>query len=187
MKKLIEKFLAQELSTEEANDFLQHIESDNLAEKAYIIAMLKEAFTKNDDNKFRRILEEVEFESQFRENCEVTRLQKYFDPVEVYESQLKEILPSSIKVLSPQNNVNCNQTLFFELKKALDTPLLLIIEDNHCRKWLYTEIPPHLVLFEVNLTQSKYFHPGRFYWKLMTQTRQLLAMGVFFIGKGLML
>lgn len=188
MKHLIEKFFAKQLTPKEAAILLEMLQNDTIAEELYTTAMIKEIFAKNEENTFRGILKEIEYEEKHRLDFSNEEIDSFFAPIEEYEDNLEGISrASTIHLLQPQNHINCTDSLLFELKKPFPNSIVLLIENNDFDELYQTEIPPNLSIFEINLSSSNGFKPGRFYWKIISTQQQLMAMGVFFIGKGLML
>ena len=188
LNELLEKLITHQLTDTERNSLLKNLQNEDLAEQAYILFTLKESLAKNDDNAFRKILREVEYEEQHRSTTSITDLQPHFSPVEEYESNLEGITRGvEVSVIAPKPYVNCIDSLQFELEFSQPHALLLLIENNDYDELTRAEVPARMSIFEISLSDPEKFHPGRYYWKLIDFQQQLVAMGVFFIGKGLMI
>ena len=188
MKDLIFKFLNRRLSSKEKKRFDLMLSSDaEWAEDVYSQLLLKEALSENEDNDFRRILSEVAYEYQYKEVYDKNFLQTAFAPIKEYEENLKGVTRAGeVQVFKPKFQENCTDRLHFQLEKEIPLPLLLIIENNDYDELFRKEIPARSIAFDINLPLQKGFTPGRYYWKLASKRHQIFVMGVFFIGKGLM-
>ena len=186
MNELIEKFFVQQLTPQEAITLLKMLQKEDISEELYLTAMIRDAFSSNSDNEFRGILKEIEYEEQNRHSLTQEQLQNCFTPINEYENNLEGTTRGSqLQIIAPKNNINCIDSLYFEWNSAHSYPLMLVIENNDYDELLRLEVPARINVFEVSLSNSNKFSPGRFYWKLTAKQQELLAMGVFFIGKGL--
>ncbi len=183
MKKRLEKFLSQYDSVSNEETFAEWIEKENIIEKLYLTAMLEELYADTDDNKFVNLLKEIELEVVYQPEYSSTS----FTPNEDYELQLHQYQMSvnSFVIIQPQNYINCTDYLHFKLAKSILHPIRVTIENNQQEQLLQLNFPPNLALFDIKLSNIPQLIPARYYWKIMTYSHQLLAMGVFFVGKGL--
>lgn len=183
MKKRLEKFLSQYDSVSNEETFAEWIEKENIIEKLYLTTMLKEVYADTDDNQFIHLLKEIELEVLHQPEYTI----KSFAPNEDYELQLHhcQMDLNSLAVIQPKNHINCTDYLNFRLAKSILHPIRVSIENNQKEQLLQLTLPPNLALFDIKLSNIPQLIPARYYWKIMTFSHQLLAMGVFFIGKGL--
>lgn len=187
MKNFMDKFLSGQLSAEEIEQFNELLQNEEWVENTYSQLLIKEALTNNKDNDFRNLLDEITFEYKHKRASSQDDFEEAFEALQDYEENLEGITRASeIKVLKPKPKGNYIHHLPFELEKAIPKALVLIIENNDYDELLKQEIPALSIAFDIDLPPEKGFKPGRYYWKLTSKRHQVSAMGVFFIGKGLM-
>lgn len=186
MKKMIDKFLAQQLSIEEIEQFNELLQNQEWVEDTYSLLLLKESLLDTKDNDFRKLMDEITFEYEHKDKFSEDFIKETFASIPDYEENLEGITRTSeIKVIKPILEGNYIRHLPFRLEKATPKPLLLIIENNDYDELIRQEVPPSSIAFDIDLAPQKGFKPGRYYWKLASKRHQVSAMGVFFIGKGL--
>ncbi len=186
MKELMDKFLNGQLNVDEIEQFDQLLRNEEWVGNAYSLLLIKEALSNSKDNDFRHLMDEITFEYKHKEETSKEILEEAFAAIQDYEENLEGITRASeMKILKPLPEGNYIYHLPFELEKANLKPLLLIIENNDYDELLRQEIPALSIAFDIDLPPEKGFKPGRYYWKLSSKRHQLSAMGVFFIGKGL--
>ena len=86
MNDLINKFLTNQLTAKEAATLLELPQDTTISEEFHTTAMIRDIFTKSEENTFRDILTEIEFEEKNRPHFSKEVLQSYFVPIEEYEN-----------------------------------------------------------------------------------------------------
>ncbi len=188
MNDLIEKYLNQQLTTKERQEFTLLLNDQDSVEDIYKELLIKKAFTEDKDNTFRQLMEEITYEYKIEKQFSKDALVENFAPLEDYELNLEGITRASeFQVFQPIFEGNYTHCLPFRLERGIFSPFLLIVENNDYDELICQEIPPYSIAFDIDLPPEKGFQPGRYYWKLTTKRHQVSAMGVFFIGKDLLL
>jgi hypothetical protein len=90
-------------------------------------------------------------------------------------------------VVLPENGLNCDDVLFFDLDEPIASPLQCVIYDNQHKGVVEQQIAANEVSFEITFSLP----PGRYYWELNPTdrpTRQQLgrAVGMFLVNEDLM-
>ncbi|MFK7904891.1 MAG: hypothetical protein AB8B69_07195 [Chitinophagales bacterium] len=187
MNEFSDKFLNDELNDADRKKLDSLFENTEFMETTYLNLLLKKSFEEEDNLQFLRTLKEVEQIHYYEQTYSLEELLAFFAPVQEYEENLLTISRASdVEVLHPKNYINCTDNLQFEWKSPNEVSLLLIVENNEYDVLIRKEIPSQTLSFGLQLSFQKGFKPGRYYWKLASKRHQVSAMGVFFIGKGLM-
>ncbi|MEZ4887998.1 MAG: hypothetical protein R3E32_24935 [Chitinophagales bacterium] len=110
-----------------------------------------------------------------------------FQPVSIYEKRIANELVGTrsiggLKVVKPENEVDCLGQLTFELESPVDDVLKLTIENNEEDEVLQQNISANTLTFTIDLKELR---PGRYYWKLRSKQHGMILRS-FFVQKHLM-
>jgi len=187
MNDLIEKYLNQQLTPKEFQQFASLLKNQENIEDIYKELLIKKAFAEDKDNDFRHLMDEISYEYQYEKKITPESIENAFASVEEYEEDIEGITRGGeLSLKKPILEGNYIHHLPFRLERAIASSLLLIIENNDFDELIRQEISVNSIAFDIDLAPEKGFKPGRYYWKLSSNRHQISAMGIFFIGKGLM-
>jgi len=180
---LYEKFLQKKLLNTEKQLFAKLLRSKKSEKELSTYQLTKNILSQNSENEFRDLLSEIEYEYEYKSKLNEEELQKMFAPLDKYEKSLdRKKNTNDIYAISPKNGINCIHCLQLELNTIAPYKMVISIYSNKDEELLTLIIPNNIIYFDVPLKLGKPFLPGRYYWKLFTESP---SVGMFFIGKGL--
>lgn len=184
----IEQFLKGELSGQALKEFEQKLKNDSSFYKNVLAQKhINKTLENSSFSKFVQVLNKVEAEFYQKENqYTLDQLLEMFGVVEEYEKELVLATTRSdekgLIVLSPKNGIDGNDEISFTLDQAVGEDLNLIIENTTLYEVADLDFPAFSDTLKVS---TKLFLPGRYYWKLISDSYHT-AWGFFFVKKKLM-
>lgn len=186
----INKYLNGTLESGLLGLFNEQLESNKeLAEQVFGRKMMKETIEQYDKiSRLRTVMSQIHRRHiDAKKRAYTTKqLTEQFKPCDYYEEELQTVsmrssLKTTLKLIEPPKETNCDDSLFFIFDEPIGTTANLIIENNKETAIEQHELAAGCTNFTVSLSN---YLPGRYYWKIQIHNESI--MGVVFVQKELM-